>query len=103
MNAKSNNGNDAWNQIKKIGKSGFTAAEPAAYESVETICRDAGLFIVPVGEMECFDKTINKEKKDWVYNVLEKYNLAEEPKLEDARKFVQSVVDYKSSPEVDPK
>ena len=37
------------------------------------------------------------------FNVLEKYNLAEEPKLEDARKFVQSVVDYKSSPEVDPK
>ena len=43
------------------------------------------------------------KSKDWVYNVLEKYNLAEEPKLEDARKFVQSVVDYKSSPEVDPK
>ena len=53
--------------------------------------------------MECFDKTVNKEKKDWVYNVLENYNLAEEPKLEDARKFVQSVVDYKSSKKVDPK
>ena len=95
MNAKSNNGNDAWNQIKKIGKSGFTAAEPAAYESVETICRDAGLFIVPVGEMECFDKTVNKEKKEWVYYILENYNLATEPKLEDARKFMKLVVDYK--------
>ena len=103
MNAKSSGENDAWTQIKKIGKVGFSGDAPAAYERVEAVCKSVGLFIVPVGEIECFDKTTNKEKKDWVYNVLEKYNLAEEPKLEDARKFVQSVVDYKSSPEVDPK
>lgn len=95
MNAKSSSGNDAWEQIKKIGKSGFTGAEPAAYEKVENLCRAVGLFIVPVGEMECFDKTVNKEKKDWVYHVLEQYDLAVEPKLKDAREFVQLVVDYK--------
>lgn len=55
----------------------------------------AGLFVVPVGEMECFDKTVNKEKKDWVYHVLENYDLATEAKLEEARKFVQVIVDYK--------
>lgn len=96
MNAKSNGENDSWKQIKKIGKAGFTGNEPAAYERVEAVCKSAGLFVVPVGEMECFDKTINKEKKDWVYYVLENYNLAVEPKLENAREFVQSVVDYKS-------
>lgn len=95
MNAK----NDAWAQIKKIGKSGFTGNEPAAYEKVEAVCKSAGLFVVPVGEMECFDKTVNKEKKDWVYYVLENYNLATEPKLEEARKFVQAVVAYKLSHE----
>lgn len=97
MNAKCSGGEDAWGQIKKIGKAGFTGNEPAAYEKVEKICKSAGLFVVPVGEMECFDKTINKEKKDWVYHVLENYDLAVEPKLDDARKFVQSIVDYKSS------
>lgn len=95
MNAKSSGGNDAWSQIKKTGKVGFTEEEPAAYEKVEEVCRSAGLFVVPVGEMECFDKTINKKKKDWVYHVLEKYDLAIEPKLEAARKFMQSVVDFK--------
>lgn len=95
MNAKSSDGNDAWVQIKKIGKFGFTGNEPAAYEKVEAVCKMAGLFVVPVGEMECFDKTINKEKKDWVYYVLENYNLAVEPKLEGARKFIQAIVDYK--------
>lgn len=90
MNAKSN----AWNQIKKVGKAGFTDDEPNEYEKVEAVCKSAGLFVVPVGEMECFDKTINKEKKEWVYHVLENYELATEAKLEEVRKFVQEVVDY---------
>lgn len=85
---------NAWTQIKKIGKAGFIGDEPAAYEKVEAVCKTAGLFVVPVGEMEGFDKTTNKEKKEWVYEVLGKYDLAVEPKLEDARKFVQAVVDY---------
>lgn len=95
MNAKSSGENNARKQIKKVGKAGFTGKEPAAYEKVEEVCKSAGLFVVPVGEMECFDKTINKEKKDWIYNVLEKYDLATEKKLEEARKFVQEIVDYK--------
>ena len=94
MNGKNSGGNNAWTQIKKIGKAGFIGDEPAAYEKVEAACKTAGLFVVPVGEMEGFDKTTNKEKKEWVYEVLGKYDLAVEPKLEDARKFVQAVVDY---------
>lgn len=100
MNAKGSGENDAWAQIKKIGKAGFSGDAPAAYEKVEAVCKSVGLFVVPVGEMECFDKTVNKEKKDWVYYVLENYNLAVESKLEDARNFVQSVVNYKSSTKV---
>lgn len=95
MNAKSSSANNAWDQIKKVGKAGFTGNEPAAYEKVEAACKSAGLFVVPVGEMECFDKTVNREKKDWVYHVLENYDLATEEKLEEARKFVQAIVDYK--------
>lgn len=97
MNAKSSAGYDAWAQIKKIGKAGFTGDEPAAYEKVEELCRTVGLFVVPVGEMEGFDKTTNKEKKEWVYEVLGKYDLAVEHKLEEVRKFVQAVADYKGN------
>lgn len=95
MNAKNSNGFNAWEQIKKIGKAGFTGDAPAAYETVESMCKKVGLFIVPVGEMEGFDKTINKEKKDWAYHVLATYDLAAEPKLTEARTFVQAVVDFK--------
>ena len=45
--------------------------------------------------MHGFDKTVNKEKKDWVYHVLTTYDLAVEPKLTEARTFVQAVVDFK--------
>lgn len=93
MNGK----NGTWDQLKTIGKTGFTGDAPAAYEEVEAVCRSAGLFVIPVGEMECFDKTVNKQKKDWVYYLLEHYDLAVEPKLEAARQFVQSVVDCKPS------
>lgn len=95
MNAKSSSGNNAWAQIKKIGKAGFDGDGPEAYEKVETLCKSKGLFVVPVGEMECFDKTVNKEKKEWIYHVLENYDLANEPKLEAARKFVQFICDFK--------
>lgn len=94
MNAKSSSGINAWEQIKKIGKAGFIGDEPAAYEKVEAICQSVGLFVVPVGEMEGFVKTVNKEKKEWVYEVLEHYNLAVDSKLEEARKFIQAVIDY---------
>lgn len=94
MNAKNSGGIDAWQQIKKVGKAGFTGNEPAAYEKVEKVCKSVGLYVVPVGEMECFDKTINKEKKDWVYHVLENYDLRTESKLEIARQFVQEVIDF---------
>jgi len=93
MNAKT----DSWKNIKKVGKAGFTDKEPAAYGTVEMACQTMGLFIVPVGEMECFDKTINREKKDWVYHVLENYNLATEAKLDTARAFIKSFVEYSPS------
>ena len=97
MNAKNSVGISAWDQIKKIGKAGFTGDAPAAYEIVEAMCKKIGLFIVSVGEMEGFDKTINKEKKDWVYHILAAYDLATESKLTEAREFVQAVIDFKLS------
>lgn len=94
MNSKNKN-NDAWDQIKKTGKAGFMGDAPKAYSTIENKCKSVGLLIVPVGEMECFVKTVNKEKKDWVYYILENYNLAVDVELEEARKFIQLVLNYK--------
>jgi AAA15 family ATPase/GTPase len=81
--------------IKKNGSSVFTGEAPAAFDAIDCVFRSAGLFIVPVGDIESFDKTVNKDKKDWVYAVLERGNLANERNLETARMFVKSIADYK--------
>lgn len=83
--------------IKKNGSSVFTGEAPASYCAVDGIFRSSGLFIVPVGDIESFDKTINKDKKDWVYAILERGNLNSESSLETARKFIQAVVAFKPS------
>lgn len=88
MNAKKSKEFDPWDYVKHVGKDGLTGEGPSAYEKIEELCKNVGLFIVPYGEMEGFDKTVNKEKKDWVYHVLERYDLATEPKMENARKFM---------------
>lgn len=93
INAKQASGVDMRTLLKSIGKVGLEGDAPAAYEEVEKICRKAGLYIVPYGEMECFDKTVGKEKKDWVYYVLENYDLATEPKMQAARSFVRAAID----------
>ena len=94
VNARKSADANVWEKLRRTGKAGLDGQEPAAYERVESICREAGLYIVPCGEMECFDKTVNREKKEWVYHILENYDLATEAKLCEARSFVQSVVDF---------
>ncbi|WP_068368027.1 ATP-dependent nuclease [Aedoeadaptatus coxii] len=65
-----------------------------AYRDLENIFMKEGLFIVPVGELESFNKLINKDKKDWVYAVLEKENLCEDENLSEARKFIQKIIEF---------
>lgn len=81
--------------VKKNGSSVLTGEAPAAFCTINNFFHAAGLFIVPVGDIESFDKTVNKDKKDWVYAILERGNLKGEIKLETARNFVKSIADFK--------
>ena len=90
-----NSNSSAKESIKKSGKNVLTNDAPAAFDRINKVCRNAGLFIVPVGEIESFDKTINKQKKEWVYSVLNDYNLATEEKLSELRAFIQAIYVFK--------
>jgi len=83
------------NMIKKNGHTVLEGEAPSAYRDINGIFRKTGLFVVPVGEIESFDKTINKDKKEWVYDILKRGNLNTEPSLETARAFIKAVVEYK--------
>ena len=91
MNSKAG----AWESIKETGRAGFRGETFVAYSRVESVCKSAGLFVVPVGEMECFDKMVTKTKKEWVYEVIEKCDFVNSPDLQEARKFVKEIAEFR--------
>lgn len=44
-----------------------------AFDELNEILKQAGIFIVPVGELECFVKQVGGHGPDWTNKVLEKY------------------------------
>lgn len=89
----SNNG-ELRRLIKNNGYSVLKGESYSAYLEIEKIFYKKGLFIVPVGELESFDKSNEKNKKDWVYSILERGNLNEDNKLNRAREFIQKIIDF---------
>lgn len=80
--------------IKKNGYSVLTGEAFNTYQELDQLFKDYGLFIVPVGEIESFDKSITESKKEWIYSVIERGNLSDCDELKSARKFVEEIVSY---------
>jgi predicted ATP-dependent endonuclease of OLD family len=85
-------GPNAWPKIKEVGKSCFRGDAYKAYQEIDAICRTNGLFIVPVGELECFYKLNTNHGTKWVNEILEKVDLKQDTELEEARKFVREII-----------
>lgn len=81
-----------WDAIKNAGTSALPPGQATQqFKKLEELCRQSGLWIVPVGEMEGFCKSIGDHGPGWVQQVIEQKNLTTDPDLEDARKFMQEV------------
>ena len=50
-----------------------------------------GLWIVPVGELEGFCKSVGGHGPRWVQQVIEERDLANDPELQRAREFVSEI------------
>jgi ABC-type transport system involved in cytochrome c biogenesis ATPase subunit len=80
-----------WSEAKKVGKSFIPAGdETRAFDRLETKCKSVGLFIVPGGELESWDRTIGNHGPKWVVEVLEKDLNGTE--FDEARRFVQQIL-----------
>jgi predicted ATPase len=81
-----------WSIAKEIGK-GFVPSGDAtqACNRLFENLKARGLFVVEVGELEGFARSVGGHGPKWVNSVLTK-NLAEDPELENARLFIRSVV-----------
>ena len=84
----------AWAKVKEVGKAFFSGGAYTDLSDLMKKCSEKGLFIVPVGELECFYKPAAKKHGTAWVNIVMALDLANEPELEEARKFVKEIADY---------
>ena len=81
-----------WSIAKTVGKAFIPSGDPTrAYNAVCEELERIGLFVVPLGELEGFARSIGGHGPKWVNEVLER-DLANDPELEDARAFVRNIL-----------
>ena len=81
-----------WETVKSAGQQALPPGEATRhFRILQSLCKSIGLWIVPVGEMEGFCKSIGGHGPGWVQEVTEEYDLATAPELEDARNFVREI------------
>lgn len=82
----------AWATVKNAGKSFFKGEAYTSFLSIDEICRKHGLFIVPVGELECFYKPISGHGTKWVNDVLQKVDFKTDKEISQAVEFIKAVI-----------
>lgn len=83
----------AWSKVKETGKSFLVGEAYTAFSELCEICKNKGLLIVPVGELECFYKPDSNHGTKWVNNVLETIDLKNDPELHNAREFTKKILE----------
>jgi len=82
----------AWAHAKQVGKNFVPNGDPTqAYHRMIASLNIVGLYVVEVGELESFVKSIGNHGPTWVNDVLQ-MDLVNDPELEVAREFVRKLV-----------
>jgi hypothetical protein len=81
-----------WAHAKEVGSLFVPSGDPTnSYGRISCKLREKGVYIVEVGQLESFVKSIGNHGPKWVNEVMVK-DLKSDPELEKARKFIQEVV-----------
>lgn len=81
-----------WSAMKRSGRSALPAGEAIKhFDALTAKLGDHGLWIVPVGEMEGFCRSVGQHGPGFVEKVLEERDLKSDPELKEAREFVAEI------------
>nr|WP_315167349.1 AAA family ATPase [uncultured Flavobacterium sp.] len=81
-----------WTEAKQVGKAYIPSGNATqAFEKIQIKFKEKGFYILEVGELECFDKSIGNHGPKWVNDVLNK-DLKNDAELEIARRFVNEII-----------
>ena len=87
-----------WDAVKEAGEAAIPAGQATQqFEMLKEHCKQVGLWIVPVGELEGFCKSIGGHGPRWVQQVLEERDLSTDSDLQRARDFVSEIWNSRSS------
>lgn len=79
-----------WDNIKKAGNTSLPAGNATvSFKKMDSILRIAGIYIVPVGELECFVKEVGGHGPEWANAVLETYPDLDNEVYDEIKKFVR--------------
>ena len=81
-----------WDAVKSSGESAVPSGESTQqFQKLLGLFKEMGLWIVPVGELEGFCKSVGGHGPRWVQQVIEERDLANDPELQRAREFVSEI------------
>ena len=90
--------NTRWGSVKKAGKAAIPAGEATQrFKQLCELCRAIGLWIVQVGELEGFCKSVGGHGPAWVQEVIQNRDLAEDAELHEARGFIRQLWESRST------
>ena len=79
-----------WDELKRHGKTALKGKPLSAYGRIEKTLADCGVYMVPVGELECFVLEVTPHGPSWAAEVFQTYPDLNDDVYSKARKFVSS-------------
>lgn len=81
-----------WSALKHAGRASLPGGDPTRlFNELILLCSSFGLWIVPVGELEGFCRSIGSHGPTFVEKVLEERSLGLDPELHDLREFIRQI------------
>ena len=81
-----------WAPFKTSGASALPGGDPTKkWQTLNSKCRDAGLWVVPVGELEGFCRSVGGHGPRWVQNVFSEQDICNSGELAEARNFLKEI------------
>lgn len=82
----------AWGKAKYVGSAFLIGESHNAFTEIDLACREKGLFIVPIGQLESFYRSSSEHGTKWVNEILESVDLKKSDNLIEAREFVKVMI-----------
>ena len=82
-----------WENIKVAGVAAIPSGNAtASYRKLDELLKSVGIFIVPVGELECFIKEVGGHGPEWVNSVLETYPDLDDDVYQSITQFIKNTM-----------